>query len=169
MADKFLFIDDSTGAVTEKAPATAGGAGSEGRIPVLGAADGRLPASMLPAGVAAEVKTGNAFETIAANALVYFKSDGTVANASNVSGGHAAEGWAANGGTAGQPITVNFEATITGLSSLTPEGMCFLGVAGAITQTVPTGAGVLLQHVGPALSATELQFTNSGLRVRRIA
>ena len=74
------------------APATAGGSGNENRIPQTDGT-GRLPSSMMPVGVAAEVKTGNAFETIAANALVYFKSDGTVANASNVSGGHYAQGW----------------------------------------------------------------------------
>lgn len=168
MADKYLQINDSTGAVEEKAPATAGGSGNENRIPQTDGT-GRLPTSMMPVGVAPEVKTGNAFETIAANALVYFKSDGTVANASNVSGGHYAQGWAANGGNAGDPITVNFEATITGLSGLTPEGMCFLGAAGAITQTVITGAGTLFQEIGVALSATELQFTNAGTRVKRAA
>lgn len=168
MADKYLQINDSTGAVEEKAPATAGGSGNENRIPSLDGS-GRLSSDMLPVGVAAEVKTGNAFETIAAKALVYFKTDGTVANSSNVSGGHYAQGWANNGGTAGQPITVNFEATITGLSSLTPEGMCFLGAAGAITQTVVTGAGTLFQEIGPALSATEIQFTNAGTRVKRAA
>ena len=168
MADKYLRINDGTGAVEERAPATAGGSGNENRI-IETDGTGRIPASALPVGVAPEVKTGNAFETIAANALVYFKSDGTVANASNVSGGHYAQGWAANGGTAGVPITVNFEATITGLSGLTPEGMCFLGAAGAITQTVITGAGTLFQEIGFAISATELQFTNAGTRVKRAA
>ena len=168
MADKYLQINDSTGAVEEKAPVATGGSGSENRIPATGS-DGRLHSSLLPVGIAPEVKVGNAFETIAEKALVYFKSDGTVANASNVSGGHYAQGWAANGGTAGDPITVNFEATITGLTGLTPEGMCFLGAAGAITQTVITGAGTLFQEVGVAISATELQFTNAGTRVKRAA
>lgn len=168
MADKYLRINDSTGAVEERAPATAGGTGNENRI-LETDGTGRIPASAMPVGVAPEVKIGNAFETIAANALVYFKSDGTVANASNVSGGHYAQGWAANGGIAGDPITVNFEATVTGLSGLTPEGMCFLGAAGAITQTVITGAGTLFQEVGFAISATELQFTNAGTRVKRVA
>lgn len=168
MADKYLQINDSTGAVEEKAPVTTGGSGSENRIPSTGS-DGRIHVTFLPAGVAPEVKLGNAFETIAEKALVYFKSDGTVANASNVSGGHYAQGWAANGGNASDPITVNFEATITGLSGLTPEGMCFLGAAGAITQTVITGAGTLFQEIGVAISATELQFTNAGTRVKRAA
>mgnify|MGYP000897683883 CR=1 FL=1 len=166
MADKYLQIDDVTGGVKEVAPVAIGGSGSENRIPSLDSG-GRLDSSMMPVGVAPEVKTGNAFETITAKDLVYFKSDGTVAKASNTSGGHYAQGWAANGASVGQPVTVNFEATITGLSGLTPESMCFLGAAGAITQTVITGANTLYQEVGVAISATEVQFTNAGTRIKR--
>ena len=167
MADKFLTLDDSNGLV-EKAPAATGGSGSENRIPVLNSS-GRLDQTMMPEGVASEQKIGNAFETITAKDLVYFKSDGTVAKASNASGGHYAQGWANNGGTAGQPITVNFESTISGLSGLTPDAVCYLGAAGAITQTIITGANTLYQEVGLAISATELNFSNSGLRIKRVA
>lgn len=167
MADKFLTLDNTNGLV-EKAPATAGGAGAEDRIPVLDGT-GRLPATMMPTGIASEQKVGNAFETITANDLVYFKADGTVAKASNASGGHYAQGWAANSGTAGQPITVNFESTISGLVGLTPDAVCYLGAAGAITQTIITGANTLYQEIGLAISATELNFSNSGTRIKRIA
>lgn len=167
MADKFLALDDSFGMV-EKSPSAVGGAGAENKIPVLDSA-GRLDQTMMPVGFAAEQKIGNAFETITAKDLVYFKADGTVAKASNASGGHFAQGWANNGGTAGQSITVNFESTISGLSGLTPDAMCYLGAAGAVTQTIITGANTLYQEVGLALSATELNFSNSGVRIKRVA
>lgn len=168
MTTKYLAIDDINGGTTEVAFAITGGVGKENQAIQTGS-DGRIHTTFLPVGITPEVKIGNAFEAITARQLVYFKADGTVALASNTAGGQAAEGWADNSAAEGAAVTVNFEATITGLAGLTPNKLCFLGVAGAITQTVPTGAGVRYQEVGRALSATELQFSNAGFQAIRVA
>lgn len=164
--NKILTLDDTNGGLKEVAGATTGGVGDANSIPALDS-NGRLALGMMPVGVAAEIKTGNAFEAITANALVYLRSDGTVANASNVSGGHYAEGWANNSAAIGAAVQVNFEGTISGLTGLTPEGRVYLGASGALTQTIPAGSGVLYQEVGVAISATEVNFTNSGTKCKR--
>jgi hypothetical protein len=165
---KFISIDDTTQALGETLPTQVGGSGAEDKIVALDNS-GRLAVSMMPTGVAPEVKIANAFENIAANALVYIRTDGTVANASAAVGGHYAKGWSAAAVTTGNPVTVQFEATITGLSGLTVDAPYFLSasVAGGITATAPTGAGTLWQEVGIAISATELNFTNAGTKIKR--
>jgi len=162
---KYIKINDSTQSLDEAAFVNVGGVGNAGKPVELGP-DGFLDPSMVGS---AEVKIGNAFEAITAKQLVYFKADGTVAKASAAAGGHKAQGWAANSASIGQPVTVNQEGTIGGLSGLTPEATQFLSAstAGAYTETAPTGAGELLQVVGIALSATELNFTNSGTTIKR--
>lgn len=164
----FLVLDDTGQALAEVAATQAGGSGNENKVPALGT-DGRLAASMLPTGVAPEVKVGNAFENLAANALVYFKTDGTVANATAAVSGKYATGWVSGAVTAGDPATVQMEGSITGLTGLTIGAPYFLSstTAGGITTTAPTASGTLWQQVGVALSATELNFTNSGIRAKR--
>lgn len=165
---KFLVINDSTQGVEEKAPVTSGGVSNAEQIPALDAA-GRLSNDMMPVGVAPETKTGNAFEALNANDLVYFKTDGTVAKASGASGGNYAQGWVETSVTLGNPAVVHFEGTITGLSGLTIGATYFLddATAGGITATAPVGTNKLRQVVGTAISATELNFTNSGQRIKR--
>lgn len=165
---KFLVINDSTQAVEEKAPVTSGGVGNAEQIPALDAA-GRLSNDMMPVGIAPETKTGNSFEALNANDLVYFKSDGTVAKASGVAGGNYAQGWVETSVTLGNPAVVYFEGTITGLTGLTIGATYFLddATAGGITATAPVGTNKLRQVVGTAISATELNFTNSGQRIKR--
>lgn len=164
----FVIIDDTTQSMGEVAATQVGGAGAENKIPALDSA-GRLATSMMPSGVAPEVKVGNAFEAIAANALVYIKTDGTVANATAAVAGHYAKGWSQTAVTIGNPVTVQFEGTMTGLSGLTIDATYFLSstVAGGLTATGPTASGTLWQEVGTAISATELNFTNAGTKIKR--
>jgi hypothetical protein len=164
----FVIIDDTTQSMGEVKATQVGGAGAENLIPSLDSA-GRLATSMMPVGVAPEVKVGNAFEAIAANALVYIKSDGTVANATAAVSGHYAKGWSQSAVSIGNPVTVQFEGTMTGLSGLTIDATYFLSstVAGGITATAPTASGTLWQEIGVAISATELNFTNAGTKIKR--
>lgn len=167
-AQAFVIVDDITQTLSEVRATQVGGAGAEEKIPALDNA-GRLAVSMMPTGIAPEVKVGNAFEAIAANALVYIKSDGTVANATAAVSGHYAKGWSQSAVSTGQPVTVQFEGTMTGLSGLTIDATYFLSstVAGGITATAPTGSGTLWQEIGTAISATELNFTNAGTKIKR--
>jgi hypothetical protein len=165
---KFVVIDDTTQSLGEVIPTQVGGSGAENLIPALDNT-GRLAVSMMPSGVAPEVKIGNAFENIAANALVYIRADGTVANATAASGGKYAKGWSQAAVTTGNPVTVQFEGTITGLTGLTIDAPYFLSstVAGGIAATGPTASGTLWQEIGVAISATELNFTNAGTKIKR--
>lgn len=167
-AQAFVIVDDTTQTLSEVRATQVGGAGAEEKIPALDSA-GRLAASMMPTGIAPEVKIGNAFEAIAANALVYIKADGTVANATAAAGGKYAKGWSQAAVSIGQPVTVQFEGTMTGLSGLTIDATYFLSstVAGGLTATGPTGSGTLWQEIGTAISATEINFTNAGTKIKR--
>lgn len=162
---KYFKFNDATQAFEEVAFVSAGGSGNANKAVELNA-DGFIDPTML---ASAEVKNGNAFEAITAKQLVYFRTDGTVAKASGAVGGHKAQGWAANSASVGQPVTVYQEGTIGGLSGLTAEATLFLSAttAGAYTETAPTGSGETLQVVGIALSTSELNFTNSGMTVKR--
>jgi hypothetical protein len=165
MTKPYQAFDDANQSFIEVPFVDQGGSGNANK-PVMTNAEGFIDPTML---ASAEVKTGTAFEAITAKQLVYFRSDGQVAKSSAAVGGHKAQGWAANSASVGQPVTVYQEGTIGDLSGLTPEATVFLSAttAGGFTQTAPTGTGVLLQVVGVALSATELNFTNSGITLKR--
>lgn len=156
MPDKYLALIG--GVEQEVVPATTGGTATQaGQIPALDAA-GRLDASIMPVGISPDVYVGNASEALAAGALVYVKSDGTVANASAASGGNAAIGFVLAAAASGAAATVYFEGRNTGLTSLTVGAAYYLSAtAGGITATpIGAGAGNISQYVGHAVSATTL-------------
>lgn len=162
---KFFTFNDTTQAFEEVAFVAVGGSANANKAVELNS-EGFIDSSML---ASAEVKVGLASESITAKELVYIKADGTVAKASAAVSGHKTQGWAANSASVGQPVTVHQEGTIGGLSGLTPEATLFLSAttAGGYTETAPTGSGETLQVIGVALSATELNFTNSGMTIKR--
>jgi hypothetical protein len=136
---------------------TSAGAANDGDIPVLDAT-GRLDASLMPVGVAADTYTANTSEAVAAGAFVYITATGLIANASAASGGNQARGFVLAASASGAPATVYFEGRNTQLTGLTVGGRYYLSdsVAGAVTVTAVTGAGKKLQLLGYAVSATSL-------------
>ena len=123
-------------------------------------ATGKLDTSLLPTGIGADVKILPASENLAAGDLVNVWNDaGTskVRKADN-SNNRRAVGFVLAGVTAPANATVYLEGTITGLTSLTPGATVFLSTLGAVTATAPSGAGVISQEVGNAISATEVSF-----------
>lgn len=123
-------------------------------------ATGKLDSSLLPTGIGADVKILPASENLAAGDLVNVWNDaGTskVRKADN-SNNRRAVGFVLAGVTAPANATVYLEGTITGLTSLTPGATVFLSTLGAVTATAPSGAGVISQEVGNAISATEVSF-----------
>ena len=159
MAQKFIVL--TNGQLAEREAATTStGAADAGKIPAL-AGDGRLPESMMPVGIGADIKVAVASEDLSAGDLVnIYDNAGTAtvrkADASNVRRAH---GFVKDAVTSGANATVYLEGTITGKTGLTPGAAVYLGTtAGSLTATAPATAGQIVQEVGAAVSATEVTF-----------
>jgi hypothetical protein len=161
-AKKFLRL--VSGILTEIAGVvTSAGAGNDGDVPVLDAT-GKLDVSMMPVGVAAEVKIAVASEALAAGDLVSFWNNAGTLNVRKADGsaaGKPAHGFVLAGFASLASATVYLPSqTNTQKSALTPGATYWLDITtpGAVTATAPTGAGKVSQVVGWALTATELVF-----------
>ena len=114
--------------------------------------------SVMPTGLGADVFTGTTSEALSANALLNISSTGTIRNADYVNS-RMANAYTATAVLSGATVTGYKYGTITGLSGLTPGSMCYLGAAGAITQTPSiTAGGGIWQPIGLASSATTIEF-----------
>lgn len=167
---RFVAIDGVSNLPEEVQGTSIGGTGTGGKVVHVDEATERLHESLMPIGVAAETYVGNAHETLnAANPLVYIRADGTVANASAASGGNYAVGFITQNYTAGQSVTVYFEGSIP-TTGLTPNQPVFLSdsTAGGLSQSKVTGSNKLYQEVGWAITATLMNFTNSGFKAKRV-
>ncbi len=169
---EFLTIATSTGAAdAEKVPSTnASGvldpsllnaaATGANKIPILNAS-GQLDPSTMPTGIGADTKTIVASETLAAGDLVNVWNDaGTakVRKADATAEGKEANGFVLAAVASAANATVYFEGRLTGLTGLTAVSAA---TPGAVTATPPAAAGNVVQFVGVAVSATELDFEPS--------
>lgn len=160
MAQKFIRLNGGQLAELE-AQVTSSGAGDAGKIVALDSA-GKLDPSVMPVGIGADTSTITASENLAAGDLVNVWNDSGTAKVrkADASNGRRASGFVLSSVTSGNPATVYFEGTITGLSSLTIGSVYYLSAstAGGITETAPTTATHIVQEVGVATSATTLSF-----------
>lgn len=158
--DKFLF--NNGGTITEKAAnQTSAGAGDAGKIPALDAS-GRLDTSMMPVGIGADTQSIVSSENLAAGDLVnIWNSTGAkVRKADASTSGKEAHGFVLAAVTAPAAATVYFEGNNTQVTGLTP-GVQFLSTTpGLATGTAPSAAGNVVQRVGFASTATNLNFTS---------
>lgn len=137
------------------------GAGDAGKLPRLDAS-GRIDNSVLPVGIGADTAQIVASETLAAGDLVNIWNDAGTAKARKADGstsGKEAHGFVLSGFASAATATVYFEGTNTQGAALTP-GVQFLSdtVPGKTQASAPLGAGKIVQRVGFALSATEINF-----------
>ena len=119
-------------------------------------ADGTIDSSMIPG---EEVVNVLASETINAGGQVNLWNNSGTINARNAdaTNGRRAWGFTILQITSGDSGNVYLgSGRNTGVSGLTPAAIYFLGSAGAITTVVNTTTGQLLQEIGIAKSATEL-------------
>lgn len=153
-APKYLKRDATSGKVAEVI-ATETGPASE--VIVSTGPGGTIDASLLPAG---EAQTATAGEDITAGAFVYIKaSDGKLYNAVWASGGNQAIGFVLNSFLLGATATFYDNGMNSSLTGLT-VGSRYYGdktTAGGVTATVPTGAGVLAQFLGTAVTTSVLE------------
>lgn len=155
------YLDSVAGEQQQKAAInTSAGAADAGKLAALDAA-GRWSATMLPIGVGVLVKAVATSESLAARDLVnVFNNAGTL----NVRKADADNNMPCNGYVQAaftHPATadVYFDGIITGFSGLTPGARYYLSAtAGGITLTAPSGSTNLMQLIGVALSATEIEF-----------
>ena len=125
--------------------------------------DGTIDESVLPTGIGADVKNVVASEALAAGDLVNIWNDaGTekVRKADATAEGKEAVGFVKASFASAATAAVYFEGRITGLSGLTPGARQYLSTAsaGQVTASAPSSAGNVVQFVGVAVSATEIDF-----------
>lgn len=155
------FLSWVTGRVTEVQPvASSAGAGDAGKMIQLDS-NGLLDSSLMPSGIGADQKSGTSNGTITIRDLCYVETAGTIARASAAAAGNQCIGWATSSVATANPVIIQLEGKISGLSGLTPGARYFLSdvtPGGLLIAPGPTGAGKLAQYVGTAVSATELDF-----------
>ena len=137
---------------------TSAGAGDAGKILALNSS-GLIDSTALPSSSAV---TMTASESISAGAIVNIWDSGggvmKVRNADNSAVGKQADGFCIGAITSAATGPVNIGNGInTGVSGLTVGARYVLGSAGAVTVTAPTTSASILQKVGVARSATELE------------
>lgn len=156
------FLSLLTGRVSEVQPiVTSAGAGDASKMIQLDS-NGLLDASLMPSGITPDQKAGTSNGSITAKDLCYVETAGTIARATAAAGTpKECIGWALTSVATGQPITIQLEGKISGLSGLTPGARYYLSdvtPGGFIIAPGPSGAGKILQFIGTAVSATELNF-----------
>ncbi len=155
--DKFLY--NNAGTTTEKAAVqTSAGAGDAGKILALDST-GRIDATMMPVGTDIDVVTITASEALAAGDLVnVWNSSGAKVRKADASvAGKEAHGFVLSAVLSSGAALVYFEGSNTQVSGLTP-GPQFLSAStpGLATATAPSGSGNIVQRVGVATGATNL-------------
>lgn len=160
--ETFLQTNASTGNPKEITPiVTSAGVGDAGKIPATDST-GRLDKTVMPVGVTPEVTAFTASEDIGAGDwvnlhLVTTTLSGRLADCSN---GRQADGFVLSAVANGAAGTLYRESNKnTARSGLTKAAKYFLSTAGGQSTSIPAaGAGVIIQSIGVAESATEIVF-----------
>ena len=138
--------------------ASIGGVGAANEIAQLNSG-GTLDPSLMPPGITPAYDNINATENIpAGSAVQVFNNLGVPGvRRADAASAKVSNGFVLVAGTTGNPVTVYYQGRITGLSGLL-AGPVFLGSLGAFVNTPPGGVGSIIQPLGEAASATEVNF-----------
>lgn len=156
------YLSNNAGTLTEVSGiAISAGAADAGKFGQLDGT-GRYDNSFMPVGIGADTAVIQASEALSAGNVVNIHDVAgafRVRKADGATSGKAVDGFVLAAVASAANATVYFEGTNTALTGLTP-GMQYLSATtpGAVTATVPTGAGQTVQRIGPAVSATALNF-----------
>lgn len=154
------YISNVAGQLTEVAGlATSAGAGDAGKIPQLDGT-GRLDASMMPVGLAADTAVITTSEALAAGDLVNIhNSTGAKVRKADASvAGKEAHGFVLAAFGSAASATVYFEGTNTQITGATPGPLFLSTTPGLTTSTAPSAAGNVVQRVGFATGTTAMNF-----------
>lgn len=154
------FIKLNAGTLTEESTvSTSAGAGDVGKIPGLDAS-GRLDTSFMPTGIGADTQSITTSEALAAGDLVnIWNSTGAkVRKADATTSGKEAHGYVLAAFGSAVAATVYFEGNNAQVTGLTPGPQYLSTTPGLATATPPSGSGNVVQRVGFATAATNLNF-----------
>lgn len=154
------FLRQIAGAITEIAGVvTSAGAGNDGDIVALDSS-GRLDNSVMPVGIGADTKSITTSEALAAGDFVNIWNDtgAKARKADATTAGKEAHGFVLASASSGASALVYFEGTNTQVSGQTPGPVYLQTTAGTAGATAPSTAANIVQYVGVALSATEINF-----------
>ena len=157
-AKKFLRL--VAGVFTEvAATVTSAGAGSDGDLVALDST-GRLDNSVMPVGIGADTKTIAASEALAAGdwVNVWNSTGAKVRKADATTAGKEAHGFVLAAVSSGANALVYFEGTNTQVTGQTPGPVFLQTTAGTGGATIPSASGNVVQNLGVAVSATEVNF-----------
>lgn len=161
MANKY--ISQAAGVLTEvEGLVASAGAGDAGKIPALDAA-GKLSSTLLPASATEDtisVTVSEATGLTAGDAVNIFDSTGPKVRLADASNGRPAHGFVKSTYADAASAVVYKEGTNDQLTGMTPGAVQYLSgtTPGAVTATPPSTATHLVQRLGVAYAATELDW-----------
>lgn len=138
---------------------TSAGAGDSGKVVALDAA-GKIDTTMMPVGIAADVAILTTTEALTAGdwVNVWNSTGAKVRKADATVAGKEAHGFVLASFGSATSATVYFEGSNTAVTGQTP-GVVFLSTtAGTGTTTAPSASGNVVQRIGFATSATNVNF-----------
>ena len=155
------FLDILNGVISQLVPiTTSAGVGDANKMIQTNSA-GKLDLTLMPPELNVQATTLPASEDLTAGQLVnvWVDTGTTKVRKADGSTSRRATAYVSAGFLSGATATIYIEGLNTNMTGLTPGGMCWLGAAGAVTQTPPaSGSGGISQIVGTAISATSLDF-----------
>lgn len=143
--------------------ASSAGAVDAGKLVALDGA-GKIDQTQMPSGVGPDTAVITASEALAAGDWVnVWNSSGSfrVRKADATTAGKHAHGFVLAAVSNGNPATVYFEGTNTGVTGQTPGDVFLSTTPGVGTATCPSASGNVAQHIGVATSATSVNFQQS--------
>lgn len=140
---------------------TSTGAPNDGDIPALDST-GRLDVSVMPVGVEVESRSMVTSENLAAGDFVNCYLNGgviTARKADATASGKEAFGFVLTASTSPAANVVYFEGINAQLSSLTIGAVYYIDktTPGGVVSTAPASTGNIVQEIGLAISATEIE------------
>lgn len=158
------YLRNNAGVITEIAAIqTSAGAGDAGKIPAVDAA-GRLDTSFMPIGIGADTASILSSENLAAGDYVNVWNNTGVANvrkADATTAGKEAHGFVIASVTSPAAATVYFEGSNSSVTGQTAGVIYLSTTAGIGTSTAPSAAGNVVQRIGFATSATNVNFQSN--------
>jgi hypothetical protein len=154
------YIANTAGTLTEVAASQVStGITDAGKIVALDA-NGLLDTTVMPVGIGADTASIVTSESLVAGDLVniWNSSGAKVRKADATTAGKQAVGYVLSSFTAPAPALVYFEGNNPQVTGLTPGKQYLSTTAGLATATAPSASGNVVQCVGFATSATNLNF-----------
>jgi hypothetical protein len=137
------------------------GASDAGK-PIITDASGKMDVTMLPTGVGADTGVIQTTEALAAGDFVnVYNNAGSGACRKSDANGKRAHGFVKQAYGSGVAATVYFEGTNDQVTGMTPGDVFLSATPGKAATAAPTGAGILCQNIGFAISATSVNFQNN--------